>query len=182
MILGFTGKNAAGKTEACNYLASVGFIQCSLSDIIRDELSKQGMDSTRENMIKKGNELREKHGPNYLAAQMAKKVQESQNKNFAIDSIRSPHEANKLKKIKGFRLIGIDADPKIRLERMIKRNRMGDARTLEKFLDDEKKENLKNDSGQQLDNTFAMSDKVIKNEGTLKEFHRKIDELVKNIQ
>ena len=59
MILGFTGKNAAGKTEACNYLASKGFAQCSLSDIIRDELSRAGLEPTRENMIKKGNELRE---------------------------------------------------------------------------------------------------------------------------
>jgi dephospho-CoA kinase len=179
MILGFTGKNAAGKTECCNYLASKGFVQCSLSDIIRDGLSMEGKEPARENMIKKGNELREKYGPNYLAAQMAKKISESKNKSFAIDSIRSPHEANELKKIKGFRLIGIDADPKIRFERMLKRDRVGDAKTFERFQEDEKKENLKNDAGQQLDKTFAMSDEVIRNEGTLQELHNKINGLVR---
>ena len=179
MILGFTGKNAAGKTECCNYLASQGFIQCSLSDIIRDELSKEGLEPSRENMIKKGNELREKFGPNYLAAQMAKKITQNPSKSFAIDSIRSPHEANELKKIKNFRLIGIDADPKLRFERMLKRGRIGDAKTFENFILDEKKENLKNDNGQQLDNTFAISHKIIKNESTLKALHKQLVELVK---
>ena len=183
MIIGLTGKNAAGKGETAKYLEKNGFISYSLSDIIRDECKERNLLPTRDNMIIVGNDLRTKNSPNYLAVKMNQKIAEglrnNKNANFAIDSIRSPYEANELKKIKNFKLIGIDADSKLRFQRMLKRDRIGDAKTFENFLLDEKKENLKNDNGQQLDNTFAMSDVVVKNEETLSELYKKLDELIK---
>jgi len=86
MIIGLTGKNAAGKGEVANYLKSKGFIYYSLSDVIREEATKRGLDHSRENLINIGNDLREKHAPNYLAQQINEKIKQ-QTKNFVIDSI-----------------------------------------------------------------------------------------------
>ena len=44
MIIGHTGKNAAGKGELANHLKSKGFVYFSLSDALRDEATKQGLD------------------------------------------------------------------------------------------------------------------------------------------
>ncbi len=182
MIIGLTGKNAAGKGEAANCLKLKGFVYYSLSDVIRDEATNRGMDHSRENLIKLGNELRQKFKPNYLAEQINRKIRnelsKNKNLNFAIDSIRSPFEVKELRKNKGFVLVGIEAPAKLRFERLLKRNRVGDAKTLEEFKAQEERENLKSDTNQQLDKTLGMADKVIVNHGTLEELHVKIEKLL----
>ena len=45
-----------------DYLAERSFYTLSLSDVIRDELAKQGVEETRERMIDAGRALREEGG------------------------------------------------------------------------------------------------------------------------
>ena len=185
MILGLTGKNASGKGEAANYLKTKGFVYYSLSDIIREEATKRGLEHSRDNLISLGNELREKFEASYLAQQISNRItaQLKQNRkiNFIIDSIRSPHEAKELMKNRDFTLVGIDAPIELRFKRLLERNRLGDAKTLEEFKKQEQRENLKSETNQQLDRTFGMAKKVIVNNGPLEEFHKKIDDLLKEL-
>lgn len=183
MMIGLTGKNASGKGEVANYLKTKGFAYYSLSDVIREEAIKKGLDHSRETLIKLGNELRKKYGASYLAQQINKKIKQQlknkKNLNFVVDSIRSPFEAKELMKNKGFVLVGIDAPIELRFKRLRERNRLGDAKTLEDFKKQEQRENLKTDSNQQLDATFGMANKVIVNDGKLEELHKKIDDLLR---
>ena len=186
MIIGLTGRNAAGKGEAANYLKSKEFTYYSLSDVIREEATKRNLEHSRGNLINLGNELRTKFGPSYLAKQINKKIKEqlNQNKslNFVIDSIRSPFEAKELMKNKDFTLVGIDAPVEIRFKRLLERNRLGDAKTLEDFKRQEERENLKNDANQQLDATFKLPQKFIVNDKTLGDLHKKIDRLLVEVK
>lgn len=186
MIIGLTGKNAAGKGETAKYLQKKGFFYYSLSDIIREEAAKRGMEHSRENLINLGNELREKHGPRYLAEQISNKIksQLKQNKSqdFVIDSIRSPFEANELGKNKEFTLVGIEAPVEVRFKRLLDRNRLGDAKTLEEFRQHEQRENLKSSTNQQLDATFGIVDRIIINDSTLEELYRKVEDLLSSIK
>ena len=186
MILGLTGKNASGKGEAANYLKSKGFVYNSLSDVIREEATKRGLEHSRDNLINLGNELRAKFGPSYLAQKINEKIKQQlkQNKsqNFIVDSIRNPNEAKELMKNKGFILIGIDAPVELRFKRLLERNRLGDAKTIEEFKKQEERENLKSDTNQQLDKTFGLAKKVIVNDGTLEELNKKVDKLLKEIK
>ena len=186
MIIGLTGKNASGKGEVANYLKSKGFIYYSLSDVIREEATKRKLEHSRDNLIKIGNELRRNFAPNYLAAQInlnIKKILKSKPKqNFAIDSIRSPFEAKELMRNKDFTLVGIDAPIELRFKRLLKRNRLGDAKTLEDFKKQEERENLKSDTNQQLDATFGLSQEIIINDGTLEQLHIKIDDLLNHLK
>ena len=183
MIIGLTGKNASGKGEAANYLKTKGFVYYSLSDVLREEATKRGIEHSRDNLIDLGNELREKFGPNYLAKQINNKIGDSKKLStndhfFVVDSIRSPYEAKELMKNKDFILVGIDATIEIRFERLLRRNRLGDAKTLEEFKKQEERENLKSDTNQQLDETFKLADIVIANDETLEELHKKIEEML----
>ncbi|MBI2659006.1 AAA family ATPase [Candidatus Woesearchaeota archaeon] len=186
MIIGLTGKNASGKGEAANYLKSKGFIYYSLSDVIREEATKRKLEHSRNNLINLGNELREKFGSNYLAKQINKKINKQsktkKNQNFVIDSIRSPFEAKELMKNKNFILVGVDAPVEIRFKRLLERKRAGDAKTLEEFKQQEQRENLKSDTNQQLDATFGMAEKIIVNDGSLKDLYKKIDNLLKELK
>ncbi len=187
MIIGLTGKNAAGKGEVAKYLQKKGFLYYSLSDVIRDEATKRRLEHSRENLIKLGNELRENFGADYLAKQINKKILEyekdsPQRNFFVIDSIRNPYEVKELRKNKNFVLIGVDAPIELRFERLVKRNRLGDAKTLEEFRQQEQKENLENDTYQQLDAVFKLADKVIINNGSLSELHNKTGALLKELK
>ena len=181
MIIGLTGKNAAGKGEVANYLKTKEFVYYSLSDVIREEATKRGLEHSRDNLINLGNELRQKYGSAYLAEQINNKIKMQLNKNFVIDSIRNPFEAKELQKNKKFALVGVDAPVELRFKRLLERNRLGDAKTLEEFRQQEQRENLKSDTNQQLDATFGMANKIILNDGSLQELYKKIDNWLREL-
>jgi len=175
MIIGLTGKNASGKGEVADYLKKKGFAYFSLSDILREEATKLNLEHSRDNLIKLGNKLRAERGPGFLAEGINKKLSDG---NFVIDSIRSPFEVKELMKNENFLLVGIEAPIEIRFERLLERNRVGDAKTLEEFKQQEAKENIDNENNQQLDATFRLSQKIIENNSSLEELHKKIDDLL----
>ena len=177
LIIGLTGKNCAGKGTVADYLAKKGFVYYSLSDIIREELNKKEKEHSRENMISLGNELREKFGPGVLAIKTNEKIRKGK-QNFVIDSIRSPFEVKELGKNKGFVLLNIEAPLELRFERMLSRNRIGDAKTVEELKMQEARENKKSDTSQQVDETIKMADSVIVNDGTFEDLYKKIDEIL----
>ena len=51
MIFGVAGPNGAGKGEIVEYLVARSFESFSLSDEIRQELSRRGIEESRERMI-----------------------------------------------------------------------------------------------------------------------------------
>src|SRR5687768_8058136 len=90
MIIGLTGKNAAGKGEVAKFLQERGFSFASLSDMLREELKRRRLSVTRDHLTRIGNELREKHGPAVLAERMLLTLNDS--RNYVIDSFRNPGE------------------------------------------------------------------------------------------
>jgi len=177
MVIGLTGPNASGKGEVANYIKSKGFIYHSLSDILREEAKKQGIEPLRENLIKLGNDLRRKNGPSFLADRLISRL--SKKENYVVDSIRNPAEVEVLREINNFILIGIDAPLEKRFERSLKRKRPGDAETLKDFIEKEGKENNKNLENQQLKTCLQMADVTIVNDSSMERLYKKIDEILK---
>ena len=180
MIIGLTGKNAAGKGELADHLKNKGFAYFSLSDALRDEATKQGLDHSRDVLIKLGTEMREKFGKGILAARINEKISKLEGKDIVVDSIRHPGEIEELRKNNGFLLIGVHTDAKIRFERLIKRGRAGDSKTFEEFLEHEEKENNNEGSGQQLDKCIEMADTIINSNGTIEEANKDLDKYLES--
>lgn len=174
LVIGLTGENCAGKTTAVDYLSKKGFYPISLSDIIREELQAAGQGITREALIRKGNELREKFGPSVLAVRAKEKMDRS--KNYVVDSIRNPAEAEELKRLDNFYLIYITADVSTRFERLKRRGREEDPKTLEAFREIERLEveNAER-TKQNLKQTFEMADRKIENNGGISRFYEQLD-------
>jgi len=176
MIIGLTGANASGKGEAAEYLRSKGFGYYSLSDILREKAEEKGIEPSRENLITLGNELRTKNGPSVLADLAIERLLGK--KDYVIDSIRNPFEVKALRKLKDFTLLGIDAPVELRFKRAVGRKRPGDPKTLEEFREKEKRENIASDTNQQLENCLKLADKLIINDSTIEEFHKRIDKII----
>jgi len=176
MIIGLTGKNGTGKTEVANYLKSKGFELISLSDILREEARKRNMDEKRDNLIKIGNEIRKKFGSGILAVKAIEKIKKG--RNYCIDSIRNPGEIMEFKKNKNFFLIGIKSDTELRYRRILKRGRIGEDISFEKFKELEEMENSEDEKKQQLDKCLELADTIIENDGTIEELYQKVDKIL----
>ncbi|MDZ7798539.1 MAG: AAA family ATPase [Patescibacteria group bacterium] len=181
IAIGLTGKSGSGKDTAADYLKEKGFFYYSLSDIIREECEKRGLEKKRDNLIKIGNELRKKNGPSVLADKTIRKIRNKNLDKVIISSIRNSGEVKSLKKLPKFILINVEVPVQIRFQRIKKRKREDDSGvSLEKFKEQEERESLGNDPAkQQLNKVIQMSDYDIDNSGSLDNLYQGIDKVLK---
>ena len=175
MIIAITGTNCSGKETVANYLVKKGYEHFSLSDIIREELTKKGVNHSRKNLFNMGNELRRKFGNNILALRALKRIK---NPNTVISSIRHPSEIAELKKQKNIFLIAIDAPIELRFARSLKRAKPGEEKTFEAFKNQELDESTERKGFQQLRKCIRMADVLIINDKTIDNLYKKVDEII----
>jgi dephospho-CoA kinase len=174
-LIGLTGTNGAGKGEAAAYFTAKGYACFSLSDVIREELARRGEAASRDNLIRTGNELRETFGADVLARRTIEKV--GPGGRAVIDSIRNMSEIAYLRRQEGFLLLAIDAPAAVRFARVSLRGRDESAASLEAFIKKEDEERAGSATRQQLEACMAAADRLVINDGTLPEFHRKLEEI-----
>jgi dephospho-CoA kinase len=169
VVVGLTGPNASGKGEAARILRALGFAYHSLSDIVREEARALGRTEGRDDLILTGNELRARGGPGVLAERLLPRL----GTRDLVDSIRNPAEVDVLRRVPGFRLLGITAPMPVRYERARKRTGRGDALgSLEAFAAKEREGESDDPARQRLGATFRMADAVVDNGGSLDDLER----------
>ena len=174
MLLGVTGRNAAGKTTIVEWFVDQGWDGCSCSDAIRHWLRENGQEITRENLTQGGRTLRSQGGAGILAEMLLDRMDSE--KNTIIDSIRTPDEVYALRSRDDFLLIEVNVPLDLRWKRMQERARDGDPVDYELFLKQEDAEAIAEDSsGQALIATANLSDIVISNHGTLSELYESLE-------
>lgn len=182
IVIGFVGKICSGKGEADKYLVEkYGFVSVSLSDQIREEIRKKGLDITRERLAETGGELREKYGSEILAKRAWEMILAQNVEKAIIDGARSLGEIEFLQTLPNFHLVAIEANQKIRFERIKKRVVAGqtDPITWEAFLEAEKNESGK--FGMDVEKVMEKAEYHVTNEGSTDEFHQKLDHLLKKL-
>ena len=177
MIIGLTGKNGSGKGEVAQFLIDAGYQYFSLSDAVRDELQQRGQEITRGSLTVTANELRSSFGAGILAERILQKLDPSSH--AVVDSIRNPFEVEKLRSRPSFHLISVEADPKIRFERIKARGREQDPVTYEQFLEVEAREaQSDNPASQQLNRTAEMADAVVENNSTVEDLREQVRQVI----
>lgn len=181
IIIGFVGHICSGKGEAIKYLVEKhGFIATSNSDQIREEIKKRGQEITRENLAVTAGDLREKYGPGILAQRAWDKIKEQNFEKVIFDAIRTLGEVDFLKTLPNFHLIAIEADQKIRFERIKKRIIPGqtDPVTWEGFLAAEKRDL---GHGMNIQDCIEIAEFSVTNEGTKDELYKQLDKILSNL-
>jgi len=166
MILGLTGRNAAGKGEVARILKAGGFEYFSLSDELRLELQAQGVAETRDHLIEAGRRLRQNEGLDALARRVTRRFNTGLNQ--VVDSIRNPEEVRFLRSLGSFFLIAVDAPLDLRFARAQARARTGDPVDIDAFRKAEERELASGDpAAQQLIGTIALADFTVVNDTDL---------------
>ena len=180
MIIGLTGKNGAAKGVVADFLKAGGFAYYSLSDMIREDITSRGEIVSRETLIAAGRRLREDGGPSVLADKILPKL--DIDKNYIVDSIRNPAEVRALRSRKDFFLVNVDADQKIRFERIKSRARENDPTEFNKFVELEERELKSADpAAQQLEATAALADVTVVNNESIRELESQMKEVLVNL-
>ncbi|MBI4015230.1 MAG: AAA family ATPase [Candidatus Aenigmarchaeota archaeon] len=118
VFVGLVGRIGCGKDAVAIYLKEkYGFVVIRFSDIIREELEREGKDKNRENLQAMGEEMRKRFGGDVLAKRALERAKER----AVFNGIRSIEEAEALK-AKGAKIIYIDCNAKTRFERVSKRD------------------------------------------------------------
>ncbi len=181
VIIGITGMYCSGKDTVAEHLVKKGFTHISLSDLIREELGRRGIEVTRDNLIRVANEMRAEHGHGVLGERALHRMKEKEG-DHVITSIRHPAEAKALMQHGHFFLVEVRAPIKMRFQRIKKRNREKDPKTLKELKEKEKLECQERGPGQQLTNVIKMAKYVLNNDSTKQKQRKKVDKLLADLR
>ena len=183
VIVGITGTLGAGKGTIVDYLISHhGFRHFSVRGYLTEIIKQKGLELNRDSRVLVANELRANHSPSYIAEQLLAQAEISGG-NCIIESIRTVGEVNALKKKGGFYLFAVDADPKLRYERVVERGSETDKVSYETFIANEQREMTSTDPNKQnLAACQALADFKFDNNHSFEELYKQVEAVLGNLK
>lgn len=179
-ILAFVGAPAAGKTVAAAVAKEMGIPVITMGDVIREELQRRELSLSDANAGRVANELREREGMDAIAIRCIPRIKDKEGKKakktvIVIDGIRGIAEVETFKEEFGtdFILVRIEAPLTLRYNRIKTRGRGDDLLNIEEFKEREEREKRWG-----MGEAMEKAEKVITNEGSLKEFKEEIKRIL----
>lgn len=183
MIIGITGTDGAGKGTVVEYLThEKSFKHYSARNFIVAEINRQGLPVDRNQMRLTGNILREQHGNEFVIKQAYERAKTNGDENVVLESVRAVAEAKYLKQQGGI-LLAVDADLKIRYNRVQERRSESDRVTFAEFVEQDDAEKISTKASEQSKfEVMQMADHTIQNDGTIEELHAKVEQWLQSIE
>ena len=182
-IIGITGTLGAGKGTVVDYLREhYGYRHYSVRGYLIEEAKRRGMELNRDTFVVVANDLRATHSPSYITDQLYLQAVEN-GADAIIESVRTPGEVESLRKQEHFLLFAVDADPKIRYERVVGRSSETDHISYETFLENEAREMSSTDPNHQnIGRCMQMADYLFTNDGDFEDLYRQVESVIQEIE
>jgi dephospho-CoA kinase len=181
LILGIAGEMSSGKgTIATHVVNERGGSSHRFSTILRDILDRVYLDQSRENFQVLSMILRKNFGEDIMAKSMYHDVKNDKHEIVVVDGVRRMADIAYLREIPHFKLVYVDADMRVRYERIVKRGEKTDDfnKTFEEF-----KAEHEADAEIQIRDLKNYADYIINNDGTFIDLYKQLDEIIKeNVQ
>lgn len=163
IIVGLVGPIGSGKSSIAAFLVEKGFVGLRFSDPIKKEALSLGRPIGRSVLQDIGDLWREKYGLDYISKLLLSQIKSSSGNKFVIDGFRNPGEISVFKKLTNFILIGLNAPPKVRAIRLIRRGQVHDPKNWGNFLKQEERDSGKSQPqyGQKVEKSLKLADIII---------------------
>jgi dephospho-CoA kinase len=178
-IVGIVGPMGSGKETIADILKqNYNFPKFSASWVVRDFASKNGYGATRDELWKARQQMVAEFGSeDVLSYKTLEEITTAYCHNPAIpgasiEGVRFLADAKYYKQHPGTLLIGVEATPQTRLDRIRKRNRSGDLTTIEEFENREAIENT------QLTDIYTICDVVLPNDESREDLEQNVVEFM----
>lgn len=176
-ILCIAGLMGSGKDTAAEYISrKYGYKIIDYANILREICRRKGLELTRDNL----QNLRIKHGNTFLAEEAVSRIKKYGSEKIILTPMRRSEDFEIPKKEfgDGVKLVLIESDTKKRFVRLKNRWRENAPKDFTEFERQEKRENdIFN-----FEKTFSYAEFKIKNDGTVREFEKNIDNVMKVIK
>ncbi len=168
------GMPGAGKEEFLNVAADMGIPFIRMGDLVRELYPQRSEEDKDLTLGQFANIERERHGYNIWA----KRALERMSGNiYLIDGCRSMDEVEAYRSLSDdVNIVAIHAPPKIRYERLVKRQRDDAPRNIEEFNARDSRE-----MGWGLADVIALSDHLILNDGSLEKFREDANAYLRSV-
>jgi dephospho-CoA kinase len=182
IVIGITGTLGAGKGTIVEYLVKEkGFTHFSVRAYLLEEIKIRKMPQNRDSMVSIANELRSKNSPSYITDQLYEQSLKL-GKNAVIESIRTPGEVDSLRLKGEFYLFAVDADPKIRFNRIKFRNSETDQIDFDTFIANDRREMTATDPNKQnLKKCREMADFLFINNLSTQKLYQEVENVIRQI-
>jgi dephospho-CoA kinase len=176
IILGIAGEIAAGKGAVVQHIINKydGSVH-KFSQPIRELLRRLYLEESRQNMSDLSLMLRKKYGQDILAKVMFNDSQKDPKEVVVIDGVRMVSDVKYLKELPQFKLVYVEADMKLRYERLVARRENSDdeTKTFEEFQQEHESE-----TEQQIEDLKNYADFVVNNDGDFNFLYAQLDEII----
>lgn len=177
-IIAIVGMCGSGKSIATDILEKRGWDKIYFGGVTYKKMAEAGIKRTPDSERIFRENLRKEHGPECYAKLLLPEIEESlKNNDVVLDGLYSWHEYNFLREKLGsaLKLICVVADKDIRYDRISKR--------ADRPFDNQK---AKERDISEIENLYkggpiAYADYYIFNNGTIKEYEERLDEILKQI-
>lgn len=167
----------SGKSVADEVLRESGFSIIIMGDVIREEVTRRGLNPTPENVGEVMVKIRREDGSAVVAKRCIPKIQRASEKDVVVEGLRSLAEVYEFRRnFPCFRFIAIHASPIVRFHRIFGRNRSDDSTDWRIFIERDLRE-IKVGIG----SVIALADYMIVNEGSLQYFQTNLKDCLKAI-
>jgi len=173
VIIGLTGPIATGKTTVAKYLAQKYQGQIyGFSGPLRDLLNRLYLPVERANLALVSNILRANFGEDLISRTIAQDIEHDQSALIILDGIRRLPDIETMRALPSFHLLAINADSRLRWQRMKSRGQNADdaTKTYEEFQKDELAE-----ADRQIASVMTEAEALIDNNGTVDELYHSVE-------
>lgn len=174
-VITICGLPGSGKTTAIEAIEDLGIV-VAMGDVVRNEVKNRNIEPSGNNIGRIAKELREKGGPAIIAEKCVDLIKNQNKEVIFVDGVRSLSEVNIFRKFWKFPIIAIVVDEEKRFNRLFKRGRSDDPKSLKNLKERDKREV---EFG--LDEVLKNADYIILNNSTIKDLKNKTRKIVKDI-
>jgi len=175
VLIGFVGLPGSGKSTMLKEIEDLGVI-ITMGDIIRNETRKRSIEPTDENLGKVAQKLRDEFGPDILAEKCVMLIKNLETEVVFIDGLRSIAEVKIFRNYWKFPIVAVMVDDNVRFERLSKRARPDDPKTLKSLRERDQRE-----ISYGLNEVINSANYKVNNNFSVKEVQKIVRDLILNI-